>query len=165
MISARSIQSDHFWRTGLSLAIILVASVSDAAEPAQVVNWDEAAARHLLSRACFGGSPEQARKLAALPLEKAVDQLLDDAASAQPFEKPGWVRDLRVNTLCRPTGVPRDEYLGHVPAGWHPQRRGAGRPEGPQAAGRDDGEDAATRADDVLETGADMLLLRSRGPR
>ena len=90
MISARSIAiRTTSRRTGLSLAIILVASVSDAAEPAQVVNWDEAAARHLLSRACFGGSPEQARKLAALPLEKAVDQLLDDAASAQPFRKAG----------------------------------------------------------------------------
>jgi len=94
-----------------------------------------------------------------------LDRLLDGAASAESLERAEWVRDLRVNALCRPTGRPRDEYLGHVPAGWHPQRRGAGRPEGPQAAGRDDGEDAATRADDVLETGAGMLLLRSRGPR
>ena len=31
-----------------------------AGEPSRQVVWDEAAARHLLSRACFGGTPEQA---------------------------------------------------------------------------------------------------------
>lgn len=99
-------------RAALSLAVVLAAAaVSRASEPVPAVVWEEAAARHLLSRACFGGAPEQARKLAAFPLEKAVERLLDDAASASSFEKPDWVRDVWVNTLRRYSDMPREEYL------------------------------------------------------
>lgn len=82
-----------------------------AAEPPQPAAWDEAAARHLLSRACFGGTPEQARELAALPLEKAVDRLLDEAIAARSYPRPDWVRDVWVNTLRRYADMPREEYL------------------------------------------------------
>ena len=40
-------------------------------------SFDEDAARHLLSRAGFGGTPEQVRALAGLGLAKAVDVLVD----------------------------------------------------------------------------------------
>ena len=70
-------------RAGLSLAVMLLAAaVGKAGDPAATVTWDESAARHLLSRACFGGTPGQAKALAALPLEKAIDGLLDEAAKA-----------------------------------------------------------------------------------
>lgn len=75
------------------------------------VNWDEAAARHLLSRACFGGTPEQAKALAASPLDKAVEKLLDEAAKAEGPARPDWVRDTWVNTLRRYSDMPREEYL------------------------------------------------------
>jgi uncharacterized protein (DUF1800 family) len=75
------------------------------------VTWNEAAARHLLSRACFGGTPEQARQLAALPLDKAVDQLLDKAANAPGPDRPEWVREVWVNKLRRYADMPREEYL------------------------------------------------------
>ena len=62
-----------------------------AGEPSRQVVWDEAAARHLLSRACFGGTPEQAKRLAAMPLEMAVDELLDRAIAARSYPRPDWV--------------------------------------------------------------------------
>lgn len=100
------------WRVWLAAIVMLAAAAwSRAADPTPVVGWDESAARHLLSRTCFGGSPEQARKLAALPLEKAVEQLLENAHTATSFEKPEWVRDVWVNTLRRYTDMPREEYL------------------------------------------------------
>jgi uncharacterized protein (DUF1800 family) len=40
-------------------------------------SFDEDAARHLLARAGFGGTPEQVRALAGLGLAKAVDTLVD----------------------------------------------------------------------------------------
>ncbi|MFO0824794.1 MAG: DUF1800 domain-containing protein [Gemmataceae bacterium] len=97
-------------RAGLSLAaMLLAAGLSRAADP--TVAWDEGAARHLLSRACFGGTPEQAKALASLPLDKAVDKLLDDADKAEPLDRPEWVREVWVNTLRRYSDMPREEYL------------------------------------------------------
>jgi len=99
-------------RAGLSLAaMLLAAAFSKAADPVPAVKWDEAAARHLLSRACFGGTPEQAKTLAALSLEQAVDRLLDEAAKAEALDRPEWVRDVWVNTLRRYSDMPREEYL------------------------------------------------------
>lgn len=98
-------------RAGLSLAVMLLAAaVGRAGDPA-AVKWDEPAARHLLSRACFGGTPEQAKALATLPLDKAVEKLLDDADRAEPLDRPEWVRDVWVNTLRRYSDMPREEYL------------------------------------------------------
>ena len=99
-------------RAGLSLAVMLLAAaVGKAGEPPATVKWDESAARHLLSRACFGGTPGQAKALAALPLDKAIDGLLDEAAKAEPLDRPEWVRDVWVNTLRRYSDMPREEYL------------------------------------------------------
>lgn len=99
-------------RAGLSLAVMLLAAAfGKAADPAATVKWDESAARHLLSRACFGGSPEKAKALAALSLDKAIDGLLDDADKAQPLDRPEWVREVWVNSLRRYSDMPREEYL------------------------------------------------------
>jgi uncharacterized protein (DUF1800 family) len=48
--------------------------------------FDRAAAAHLLSRAGFGGTPQEIDALAALGLEKAVESLLDPSAPS-PFEE------------------------------------------------------------------------------
>lgn len=95
-----------------SLTILFVSAAgASAGEPVPAVKWDEAAARHLLSRACFGGTPDQAKALAALPQDKAVDRLLDEAATTEPLPKPEWVRDVWVNTLRRYSDMSREEYL------------------------------------------------------
>jgi uncharacterized protein (DUF1800 family) len=96
-------------RAGLSLAAMLLAAAAcRAAEP---VRWDEPAARHLLSRTGFGGTPAQAKALAAVPLDAAIDRLLDEAAAAPGPGRPPWVRDVWVNTLRRYADMPREEYL------------------------------------------------------
>ena len=56
----------------LVLSLAVMAGAARAAEPAKAPVWDADAARHLLSRAAFGGSPEEANRLAAMPLEEAV---------------------------------------------------------------------------------------------
>jgi uncharacterized protein (DUF1800 family) len=71
--------------------------------------WNEDAARHLLSRATFGGTPEEARRLAAMHLEKAVDSLLDEAAAASPPERPEWVRDVWINEGRQWSDMSHDE--------------------------------------------------------
>lgn len=75
------------------------------------VIWDEDAARHLLSRTCFGGTPEQARELARMPMDDAIQQLLNRSAAATAPEQPDWVRDVWVNSLRRYADMPREEYL------------------------------------------------------
>jgi uncharacterized protein (DUF1800 family) len=57
--------------------------------------FDVAAARHLLSRAGFGGTEEQAQALAAMGLDKAVDALVDYEQFEYRPVKPGeFDRDL-----------------------------------------------------------------------
>lgn len=73
--------------------------------------WDENAARHLLSRASFGGTPERANALAKLSVDDAVKSLLDDAENAEGPSRPEWVRDVWVNSLRRYSDMPREEYL------------------------------------------------------
>ena len=73
--------------------------------------WNVDAARHLLSRACFGGTVEEAQMLAAMPLDKAVDRLLDQAAAAQPPARPEWVRNVWINGGRRWSDMSREEYL------------------------------------------------------
>src|SRR5438067_9220470 len=57
------------------------------------LKWDAKAAAHLLSRAGLGGMPKEIKRLAALPLEKAVDTLLEEACAAGPPPRPSWLRD------------------------------------------------------------------------
>ena len=59
--------------------------------PAEVT-WDKYAAAHLLRRAGFGGTPEDAEVLAAAGLEAAVDRMLVDeerGLAAPPVTDPG----------------------------------------------------------------------------
>src|SRR5262245_2453135 len=104
------------WRAAACVGVMLTAAVaSRAAEPARAgppsVTWDEAAARHLLSRACFGGTPEEARALAARPLPEAVREILDKAAAAKPPARPDWVRNTWVNFNRRYSDMTAEEYL------------------------------------------------------
>jgi len=95
----------------LSLLSLLLMTVAAAAEqPAKPV-WDTRAATHLLSRTSFAASPEEAAKLAALPLDRAVQQLLDDAAAAKPPTRPSWVRDQWINGGRRWSDMSAEEYL------------------------------------------------------
>jgi uncharacterized protein (DUF1800 family) len=48
------------------------------------IDWDAAAAAHLMRRAGFGGTPEEAEELAALGLEGAVTQVLAAPAPGAP---------------------------------------------------------------------------------
>lgn len=86
-------------------------AVALAAAPADRPAWDAAAARHLLSRSGFGGSPEEAARLAALPLDRAVDLLLDEAAAGPPPARPEWVRDQWINGGRRWSDMSAEEYL------------------------------------------------------
>src|SRR5579875_2526469 len=108
-------QSPPRGRTFRSLVILLLLTVllgvARAAEPAKAPVWDAAAARHLLSRAAFGGTPEEAARLAALPLERAVDLLLEEAAAAKPPARPEWVRDVWINGGRRWSDMSAEEYL------------------------------------------------------
>ncbi|RIK81608.1 MAG: DUF1800 domain-containing protein [Planctomycetota bacterium] len=70
-------------------------------------DFDRAKARHLLSRAGFGGTPDEARNLHALGLEGAVDKLVefrDDAAWDLPIDVESAFRDGR-----DPKSVPPEE--------------------------------------------------------
>lgn len=76
--------------------------------------WDLNAAAHLLSRAGFGGTPEETARLASMPLEKAVDHLLDEADRAVSPERPAWVKDPWVNTERRYADTTREQAAeGH----------------------------------------------------
>ena len=62
--------------------------------------WDEGAAAHLLSRAGFGGTPEEISAVHAKGLERAVHDLVEPGAEAYEVAAPGWahpqdLRDLR----------------------------------------------------------------------
>lgn len=97
----------------LSLPPALFSATPSAPTPGPVtsVTWNEEAARHLLSRAAFGGTPEEARRLAAMPLDQAVDSLLDEAAAAPAPTRPEWVRDVWINQGRRWSDMSREEFL------------------------------------------------------
>jgi uncharacterized protein (DUF1800 family) len=59
--------------------------------------WDKGAAAHLLSRAGFGGTPEEAAAVQAKGLEQAVHDLVEPDTSAFELKPPDWAhpRDLR----------------------------------------------------------------------
>lgn len=71
--------------------------------------WDAGAAAHLLSRAAFGGTAEEVARLAALPMERAVETLLSEAAGAGMPARPEWVKDPWVNTERRYADTSREE--------------------------------------------------------
>lgn len=71
--------------------------------------WDASAVAHLLSRAGFGGTPEEVARLAALPMEQAVDTVLSEAAAAPPPARPDWVKEPWVNTERRYADTTREE--------------------------------------------------------
>jgi uncharacterized protein (DUF1800 family) len=76
--------------------------------------WDNAAAAHLLSRAAFGGTPEEITRFSSMPLEKAVDTLLSEAAGAGMPARPEWVKDPWVNTERRYADTSREQAAeGH----------------------------------------------------
>ncbi len=56
------------------------------------LKWDTRAAAHLLSRTGFGGTPPEIKRLAALPLHKAVATLLEEASLAELPPPPSWGR-------------------------------------------------------------------------
>ena len=61
-------------------------------EPLSAEEWSETAARHLLSRAGFGGTPEQVSALASLRPDNAVEFMVDGAKRRFPlpdFEHSG----------------------------------------------------------------------------
>jgi uncharacterized protein (DUF1800 family) len=91
-------------------ASLLLTGAAPAAPPA-APTWDRHAAAHLLSRTSFGAAPEEAARLAALPLGRAVDTLLDEAARAAPPARPAWVRDVWLNSQRRYSDMSREEYL------------------------------------------------------
>ncbi len=68
--------------------------------------WDAPAAAHLLSRAAFGATPREIARLTAMPLPKAVDTLLDEAAAAPMPPRPGWVKDVWTNEMLFPRDQP-----------------------------------------------------------
>lgn len=74
----------------------------------EIPAWDAKAAAHLLSRAGFGGTPEEVGELAALSLDEAVDRLLDESAKAPAPAQPDWVKDPWVNTERRFADTPRE---------------------------------------------------------
>lgn len=109
-------QSVETSRRRLNLWIVLVVIllflvVVGAARSAESPVWNEAAARHLLSRTSFGGTPEQAAQLARVPLREAVGQLLAAAEKARPPARPAWVRDVWINTNRHWSDMSAEEYL------------------------------------------------------
>ncbi len=82
--------------------------------------WDARAAAHLLSRAAFGATPREIARLAAMPLDKAVDTLLDEAAAALPPSRPAWVKDVWTNEMLfhRDQPPPAQEMLDEVFYRW-----------------------------------------------
>ncbi len=69
--------------------------VSDSLEPIRPAEFGIDEARHLLSRAGFGGSPGQLRTLADWGPEKSVDYLLNfEAAPGEPADEGAFDRDI-----------------------------------------------------------------------
>ena len=74
-------RKSRFFRNGAVTAGLKLSTAMSS--PAQLT-WNSNAAAHLLRRAGFGGSPEDAELLAAAGLEGAVDRLLADDGRGLP---------------------------------------------------------------------------------
>ena len=105
------------------------------------IDWDAAAAAHLLRRAGFGGTPEDAEVLAAAGLEGAVDRMLADEGrglAAPPVTDPGedaQRRALRKSVRNEAPGARRDfglfnramaRQFADLQTWWLDRLRGAG---------------------------------------
>ena len=89
--------------TAIVLGSMLVAGAAHAAtdawigdlEPIGPADWNEARAAHLLERAGFGATPEEAKRLAAMSPKQAIESLVRPPKSAKgsapmpPFEHSG----------------------------------------------------------------------------
>lgn len=71
--------------------------------------WSRRHAAHLLSRAGFGGRPEEVAELHGLGREKAVDHLLHQTETAEELPRPEWVVEPWVDTEARLPGLSREE--------------------------------------------------------
>jgi len=58
--------------------------------PSAADPWDRVKAAHLLHRAGFGGTPEEVARLAAMPVEAAVEELLNYEAIPESFPEPDF---------------------------------------------------------------------------
>lgn len=56
----------------LAVSILMGASALGGAETTNNVDWNTDAARHLLSRVAFGAAPQEAQRLAAMPMKKTA---------------------------------------------------------------------------------------------
>ncbi len=81
--------------TGAAIALLAVVSSTGFTEdvaskpslkPLEPAAFDAAAARHLLNRAAFGGTPQEIAALAAMGLDKAVDHLLGAEDDFEEFQ-------------------------------------------------------------------------------
>lgn len=89
------------------------------------INWDDAAAMHLLSRTHFGGTPKQAHTVAARPLADYVSVLLEEAKKVASPNKPAWIKEPWVNTeRVYPETTPMERMENHRKTG---QRHAAER--------------------------------------
>jgi len=58
--------------------------------PSAADPWDRVKAAHLLNRAGFGGTPEETARLAAMPVDAAVDELLNYEGIPESFPAPDF---------------------------------------------------------------------------
>jgi len=81
-------------------------SGADSLEPLPAEEWDYAKARHLLSRAGFGGTPEEVERLHKMGLDQAVESLLSFQGKADegpaPPEPPQIAKDDRPASKLTP---------------------------------------------------------------
>jgi uncharacterized protein (DUF1800 family) len=110
-LNGSRLRSFILFNSFVAVSILAASSALPGAETTNNVDWNTQAARHLLSRVAFGGTPQEAQRLAAMPMEKAVDALLDEAAAAKPPARPEWVRDVWINGQRRWSDMSRAEYL------------------------------------------------------
>lgn len=78
-----------FFARSLSLGVVVGAAPDSSAQtlaPLPDEAWNLSAARHLLDRAGFGGTPEEIAEFHSLGLEGAVDRLLARASERKPLE-------------------------------------------------------------------------------
>ncbi len=65
----------------------------DDLRPISASDWNYERAAHLLERAAFGGTPREIQEIAAMPLEEAVDHIVDydriDSSGLADFEESG----------------------------------------------------------------------------
>ncbi len=61
-------------------------------QPLPPAKWNSICARHLLSRAGFGGSPSEIEKLTGWGIDRAVEQFVDFEKISDPTPAPEWAK-------------------------------------------------------------------------